>query len=113
MSDQQQRRQHEGNGHVDASQAHAAIDGAPALAALREEPRNLHILRGFGPLAVGVLLLVLMVILAPSVAPERIVERPVGGGATEANEDGIVTTTSTAGTTSTTASVTTTAATTP
>jgi hypothetical protein len=36
-----------------------------------------YFLWGFGPLAVAVVLFVLMVLLAPSVAPERIVEQPV------------------------------------
>lgn len=45
------------------------------LALLRQRPENLHLLRGFGPLAVGVVLFLAMLLLAPSVAPERIVER--------------------------------------
>jgi hypothetical protein len=94
-----------GNGHVADERARDAIDGMPALAALRAEPLNPHLLRGFGPLLVGVILLALMVLLAPSVAPEQVVERPVGGDPTEEGVDGIVTTSSTAaqaGTTSTT-----------
>lgn len=51
------------------------------LERLRETPTNVHLLRGFGPLVVGVVLFVLMVALAPSVAPERTVERPVDGAA--------------------------------
>ena len=54
------------------------------LARLRERPDNVHLLGGFGPLAVGVVLFVLMVLLAPTVAPEQIVEEPVGGTTTTA-----------------------------
>ena len=53
-------------------------DGADVIAALRDRPRNVLLLWGFGPLVVGVVLLVLMLLLAPSVAPERIVDKPVG-----------------------------------
>lgn len=65
-----------------------ARDGARAdptgssLAVLRQRPVNLHILRGYGPLVVGAVLFVLMVLLAPTVAPERVVERPVEGAVT-------------------------------
>lgn len=52
------------------------------LARLRTEPDNVHLLWGFGPLAVGLLLLVLVVLLAPTVAPERVVETPVKGATT-------------------------------
>ncbi|HYD09940.1 MAG TPA: hypothetical protein VEA78_07550 [Acidimicrobiales bacterium] len=45
------------------------------LAALRVRPTNVHLLRGFGPFAVGAVLFLLMLVLAPSVAPERVVER--------------------------------------
>lgn len=62
------------------------------IAALRTRPRNVLLLRGFGPLVAGIVLFLLMLWLAPSVAPERIVERPVSG--TNA-------TTSTTGTTTT------------
>jgi len=51
-------------------------DTASPMARLRARPDNPHLLRGFGPLAVGVLLLALIVLLAPTVAPEQIVERP-------------------------------------
>lgn len=47
------------------------------LARLRRTPTNVHLFRGYGPLVVGAVLFVLMVALAPSVAPERTVERPV------------------------------------
>ena len=36
------------------------------------------LLRGFGPLVVAVLVVIAMMLLLPSVAPERIIERPVG-----------------------------------
>lgn len=48
----------------------------PALAALRTAPDNVHLLRGYGPLVVGIVLFLLMVTLAPTVAPEHVVERP-------------------------------------
>ena len=48
-----------------------------AIAALRRRPRNIHLAGGFGPALVGIALFLLMLWLAPSVAPERIVERPV------------------------------------
>lgn len=52
-------------------------DRARTLDDLRRRPVNVHVARGFGPLLVGVVLLALMVLLAPTVAPERIVEEPV------------------------------------
>ena len=51
-------------------------DREAALASLRTEPENVHLFRGYGPLAVAVLLFILMITLAPSVAPERVVEQP-------------------------------------
>ena len=51
--------------------------GTEAIAALRTKPRNVLLFRGFGPLLAGVVLFVLMLWLAPSVAPEHIVEKPV------------------------------------
>jgi len=48
-----------------------------ALASLRRHPENVHLFRGYGPLVVGIILFVLMVLLAPTVAPEKVVERPV------------------------------------
>jgi hypothetical protein len=56
--------------------------GDSSLSSLRQRPENVHVLRGYGPLVVGVVLFVLMVLLAPTVAPERIVERPVDDPAT-------------------------------
>ena len=43
---------------------------------LRRRPRTVELLAGFGPLLLAAVLLVAMVLLAPSIAPERIVERP-------------------------------------
>jgi hypothetical protein len=69
------------NGDTNADEhGHTAV----AIAALRTRPRNIHIARGFGPLIVGVVLFFLMLILAPSVAPERVVERPATSTATTA-----------------------------
>lgn len=54
------------------------VTGAEAvLARLRSQPESAHAFRGFGPLVLAVLLVLAMVLLAPSIAPERIVERPV------------------------------------
>ena len=52
-------------------------DREAELHALRTVPENVHLFRGYGPLVVGAVLFVLMLILAPSVAPERVVEQPV------------------------------------
>jgi hypothetical protein len=48
-----------------------------SMAVLQEEPVNPHLARGFGPLLVGAVLFLLMVLLAPTVASEHIVTRPV------------------------------------
>ncbi len=53
-----------------------------ALDTLRTTPDNVHLFRGYGPLVVGLILFVLMVTLAPSVAPERVVEQPVSSTTT-------------------------------
>lgn len=53
-----------------------------ALTRIRYQPASEHLLRGFGPLVVGAILFVLMVLLAPTVAPERIVEEPVNASTT-------------------------------
>jgi hypothetical protein len=72
-------------------------DGATAdgdeLDRLRQAPENVHVLGGFGPLVVGLVLFALMVLLAPTIAPERVVEEPV---------DATTTTTVTTTTTTTT-----------
>jgi len=57
-------------------------DRAPDLGTLRDEPENVNLAGGYGPLVVGIILFVLMVLLAPTVAPEQVVERPVGGTTT-------------------------------
>jgi hypothetical protein len=46
------------------------------LARLRIRPSNVYLFKGFGPFVAALLLFVLMLVLAPSVAPERVVERP-------------------------------------
>jgi len=58
-------------------------DREAGLDALRTRPDNVHLFRGYGPLVVGAVLFVLMLILAPSVAPERVVEQPVNTTTTE------------------------------
>ena len=58
-------------------------DREAALASLRTQPENVHLFRGYGPLIVGAILFVLMLVLAPSVAPEHVVEQPVTTPTTE------------------------------
>jgi hypothetical protein len=41
------------------------------IAALRERVFNRNALRGFGPFVVAIVLVILMVVLVPTVAPER------------------------------------------
>jgi hypothetical protein len=60
----------------DGAGATESFAGADVIAAIREQPRNVHLFRGFGPLVAGAVLFVLMLLLAPSVAPEHVVERP-------------------------------------
>ncbi len=63
-----------------------------SLGMLRERPENANLAGGYGPLIVGAILFALIVLLAPTVAPERVVERPVGGTTTTTE---VVTTTTT------------------
>lgn len=53
------------------------------LEVLRSAPRHPAVFRGFGPLVVGAVLVVLMMFLLPSVAPEQVVERPADAPAEE------------------------------
>ena len=85
---------------TNGSSTNGSRTSAPAatvdvITALRKRPRNVHLAGGFGPLLVGIVLFLLMLWLAPSVAPERIVERPVPGSTTTV----VVTTTTLAPTT--------------
>ena len=71
------------------SLAESTVPEAPpsaeeVLDRLRRPDTPLHLFKGFGPLVLAGLLIVVMMLLAPSVAPERIVERPVGA----TSEDG-------------------------
>jgi hypothetical protein len=45
------------------------------LARLRIRPGNAHLFKGFGPLVAGLILFAAMLLLAPSVAPEHVVEK--------------------------------------
>ena len=45
------------------------------IASMRDKPRIVLLFGGFGPLVVGVILFVLMLLYAPSVAPEHIVDK--------------------------------------
>jgi hypothetical protein len=64
--------------------ATAATNGPPtavpaaadAIDILRKKPRNLHLAGGLGPLIIGAVFFVLMLFVAPSVAPEHVVQRP-------------------------------------
>lgn len=47
------------------------------LQRLRTKEEAVQILGGFGPLVLAAVLIVVMMVLAPSVAPERVVERPL------------------------------------
>jgi hypothetical protein len=42
---------------------------------MRDKPRVVLLFGGFGPLVIGLLLFVLMLLYAPSVAPEHIVDK--------------------------------------
>jgi hypothetical protein len=53
------------------------------LAQLRVRPANLHLFKGFGPFVAALILFVAMLLLAPSVAPERVVERAGDAPSTE------------------------------
>jgi hypothetical protein len=55
--------------------AAADIQRDEPLAKLRVRPRNIHLFKGFGPFVAGIVLLVAMLLLAPSVAPEHVVEK--------------------------------------
>ena len=74
------------NGRQGAVSEHAppteSFAGADVIAAIRRQPRNLHLFRGFGPLVAGAVLFVLMLLLAPSVAPEHVVEKPASSVST-------------------------------
>jgi len=67
--------------NMNGSTPHAPA-AADAITALRKKPRNFHLAGGFGPAIVGAVLFVLMLLLAPSVAPERVVERPAASTTT-------------------------------
>ena len=47
-----------------------------AIAAMRARPRSVLIAKGFGTLVAAIVLFLLMLAVAPSVAPEHIVDRP-------------------------------------
>ena len=52
-------------------------DGRDVITALRDRRHAPLLFRGFGPLAAALVLVVLMLWLAPSVAPEHVVTEPV------------------------------------
>ena len=62
--------------------ATAATDTGGPLAAVRAKPENPHAFGGFGPLLALAVLVVLAIVLAPTVAPERVVLEPVDPPAT-------------------------------
>jgi len=55
---------------------------AEIITLLRSKPRNALLLWGFGPALVALVLVVVMLLLAPSVAPERVVTQPVSATTT-------------------------------
>lgn len=65
------------SGNGQSAQAVEAAGPAEVMDMVRRRRRNVLLFRGFGPLAVALVLFVLMLLVAPSIAPERIVERPV------------------------------------
>ena len=65
------------NGQAPPPDRHADL-----LAELRTKQVNVHLFRGYGPFVVGAILVVLMLLLAPSVAPEQVVERPASTSTT-------------------------------
>ena len=89
---------------VEGTAARGSAGTEDELSRLRQQPENVHLLGGFGPLVVGLVLFVLMVLLAPTIAPERVVEEPVGG-TTTTSLDIATTTTSAAGATTTSVAV--------
>jgi hypothetical protein len=56
--------------------------GDSSLEFVREHPANPYLLRGIAPFVVGVVLFLLMLVLAPTVAPEQVVEKPVNSTTT-------------------------------
>lgn len=56
-----------------STEQHVAAD--EPLAQLRVRPANIHLFKGFGPFVAALILFVAMLLLAPSVAPERVVEK--------------------------------------
>ena len=81
-----------------------AADAGP-LAQLRQQPENPHGFRGFGPLLAFGVLLVLMVLLAPTVAPEQIVLVPTDESTTSTTGASTTTSTSAPSTASTSTTV--------
>jgi hypothetical protein len=70
---------------------------------LREERRSTLVFRGFGTLVAGAVLFVLMLLIAPSVAPEHVVDRPASSASTSSSRaPGSTTATTSAASTTTT-----------
>lgn len=63
----------------------APLTAETVLAALRSPRQRSLLLRGFAPMVLAIVLFALMVLLAPSVAPERVIERPVNAPADSGN----------------------------
>lgn len=59
------------------TQTETSLSAEVVLDQLRAKDRVPQIFGGFGPLVLAAVLIVVMMLLAPSVAPERVVERPV------------------------------------
>jgi hypothetical protein len=83
-----------------STNGHAPHPADDVMHVLRGGSSPALVLRGFGSLVVGVVLFVLMLWLAPSVAPEHVVERPAtSGSATTTTATTAPTTTAPASTT--------------
>jgi len=54
-----------------------ALTATDVIAMLRTPPQMKLLFKGFGTLVAGAVLFVLMLVIAPSVAPEHVVDKPV------------------------------------
>jgi hypothetical protein len=59
-----------------------AGDSADVIVQLRKRPTHVLLFRGFGPLVAALIFFGLMLWLAPSVAPEHVVDKPLHAATT-------------------------------
>jgi hypothetical protein len=57
-------------------------DSADVIVQLRKRPQHVLLFRGFGPLVAALIFLGMMLWLAPSVAPEHVVDKPLHAATT-------------------------------